>query len=47
MATGPAPGLSLMWDGRDANGATIPGGVYIYQVTVGSRRSTGTLVLVK
>jgi DNA-binding beta-propeller fold protein YncE len=47
MTTGPAPGLSLMWDGRDANGASIPGGVYIYQVTVGSRRSTGTLVVVK
>jgi DNA-binding beta-propeller fold protein YncE len=47
MATGPAPGLSLMWDGRDANGASIPGGVYIYQVTVGSRRSTGTIVVVK
>jgi hypothetical protein len=47
MATGPAPGLSLMWDGRDANGATIPGGVYIYQVTVGTRRATGTIVVAK
>jgi hypothetical protein len=47
MAIGPAPGLSLMWDGRDVNGATIPGGVYIYQVTVGTRRATGTIVVAK
>jgi hypothetical protein len=47
MATGPAPGLSLTWDGRDANGAAVSGGVYIYQVTVGSRRATGTIVVSK
>ncbi len=47
MATGPAPGLSLAWDGRDANGASVPGGVYIYQITVGGRRATGTVVVSK
>ncbi|MBL8024699.1 MAG: gliding motility-associated C-terminal domain-containing protein [Elusimicrobia bacterium] len=47
MATGPAPGLSLTWDGCDANGASVPGGVYIYQVIVGGRRATGTIVVSK
>ncbi|MBL8024574.1 MAG: gliding motility-associated C-terminal domain-containing protein, partial [Elusimicrobia bacterium] len=47
MTTGPAPGLSLTWDGRDANGNPVPGGVYIYQVTVGGRRATGTIVVSK
>jgi hypothetical protein len=47
MVPGPAAGLSLMWDGKDSRGESVMGGVYIYQVTVGDRRATGTVVVSK
>jgi hypothetical protein len=39
--------LGLQWDGRDATGRTVPGGVYLYQIFVGSQRVNGTIVVVK
>jgi hypothetical protein len=47
LTPGPAPGLSLLWDGRDDAGQAAEGGIYLYQVTVGDRRATGTVVVVR
>jgi gliding motility-associated-like protein len=38
---------SLIWDGKDSNGSTVKGGVYIYQLKVGNKVSNGTIVLAK
>jgi hypothetical protein len=35
------------WDGRDANGKTLPSGIYIYSLHAGSFRSAKKLLLVK
>ena len=37
----------LQWDGRSSSGRVVPGGIYIYQIHVGTRRATGTVVVVK
>jgi hypothetical protein len=34
----------LRWDGRDATGNLLPGGVYFYEVVAGGLRSTGKLI---
>jgi hypothetical protein len=39
--------LGLQWDGRGPGGRIVPGGVYIYQILVGRRRVSGTVVVVK
>jgi hypothetical protein len=39
--------LGLQWDGRGPGGRVVPGGVYIYQIRVGSRRVNGTVVVVR
>jgi gliding motility-associated-like protein len=39
--------LGLQWDGRGPGGRVVPGGVYIYQIFVGRRRVSGTVVVVK
>lgn len=41
-------GTSLIWDGTDENGEIVEGGVYIYQLKVGSSRAgRGTIVVAK
>jgi gliding motility-associated-like protein len=37
---------SLLWDGRDGM-ASVPSGVYIYQIEVGGRLFSGTVVVVE
>jgi hypothetical protein len=32
------------WDGRDADGRLVPGGVYLWVLTVGGERYTGKLI---
>jgi len=39
--------LGLQWDGRGSGGRIVPGGIYIYQIYVGSKRVNGTVVVVK
>ena len=36
---------SFLWDGKDKGGKTVPSGVYIYSIKLGSRRATGTVVV--
>ncbi|MBK8575029.1 MAG: fibronectin type III domain-containing protein [Elusimicrobia bacterium] len=47
MAPGPIPGLTLKWDGRARHGAICDGGIYHYEITVGGRRTSGIVVLLK
>jgi hypothetical protein len=36
---------SMVWDGRDARGNIVPTGIYLYRVTAGKEKATGTLVV--
>ena len=47
LQDGPVPGLSLKWSGTESHGSVVPGGTYIYQISVGSDRVNGTVVVVK
>lgn len=47
LASGPNPDSSLAWDGKDAGGSPVPGGIYVYQVDVGGTPETGTLVVAR
>jgi flagellar hook assembly protein FlgD len=37
----------LMWDGKNDNGDLVESGVYIYQIQVGEKFSTGTVIVAK
>ena len=37
----------LRWNGKDSSGRSVPDGIYIYQIKVGDKRVTGTVVVVK
>jgi hypothetical protein len=39
--------LGLKWDGKGPGGRVVPGGIYIYQIHVGTERVNGTVVVVK
>lgn len=40
------PGFhEVEWDGRDANGNRLPGGVYFYQLTAGEKRELRRMVM--
>lgn len=47
MAAGPIAGLTLQWDGRAGTGAVCEGGIYHYEIRVGSRHTSGIVVLLK
>jgi gliding motility-associated-like protein len=38
---------ALTWDGRNDSGQTVPSGIYIYSITIGSKRATGTVVVAR
>jgi len=38
---------SLVWDGRDARGAVVPSGVYLYKISAGKESQTGTVVVAR
>lgn len=38
---------SLVWDGRDSRGAVVPSGVYLYKVSAGKEKVTGTVVVAR
>lgn len=38
---------ALVWDGRDAKGAVVPSGVYLYKITAGKEKATGTVVVAR
>ena len=38
---------ALTWNGRDDSGRAVPSGIYIYSITLGNKRATGTLVVAR
>jgi hypothetical protein len=38
---------SIVWDGRDMNGAVVPSGVYLYKIQAGKDKQTGTVVVAR
>jgi carboxypeptidase T len=38
---------SLVWDGRDAGGRLVPGGVYLYRLEAGDARREGRVLIVR
>jgi len=38
---------SIVWDGRDMNGAVVPSGVYLYKLSAGDQQATGTVVVAR
>ena len=45
----PGPDLSATfeWDGKDSGGTVVPGGIYLYEVTVNGGTATGTVVVAR
>ncbi|MBI5804552.1 T9SS type A sorting domain-containing protein [candidate division TA06 bacterium] len=43
----PAGKHQVVWQGRDAKGNSVPGGVYLYRIQAGDRTATGKLVWLK
>ena len=44
------PGNSLdvlLWDGKDADGQVVAGGIYIYQIEYQGKQATGTVVVAR
>jgi hypothetical protein len=37
----------MMWNGKDGSGNTLPSGIYIYQITLGGSKLTGTVVIAR
>jgi hypothetical protein len=38
---------SIVWDGRDDQGAVVPSGVYLYEIKAGNDKETGTVVVAR
>jgi hypothetical protein len=38
---------SLVWDGHDQNGAIVPSGVYLYKISAGKDKATGSVVVAR
>ena len=43
-APGPNPDDCLEWDGKSSDHVIVPGGIYLYQVTLNGKSWTGTVV---
>ena len=37
----------LLWDGKDSDGRTVPGGIYLYQIDFQGKQATGTVVVAR
>jgi hypothetical protein len=46
LKPGPDSG-TLMWDGKTSSGATVPSGIYVYQITAGGKTVNGTVVVAR
>lgn len=36
---------SLIWDGKDSSGRSVPSGIYVYQIKIGDKQASGTVVV--
>jgi len=37
----------LLWDGKDSDGQTVAGGIYIYEIDFQNKHATGTVVVAR
>jgi len=44
---GSDPTTVLLWDGKDAFGRTVAGGIYIYQIQFQGKTATGTVIVAR
>ena len=47
LVAGMDPSSQLVWDGKDSNGRTVPGGIYLYQIEFQGKTITGTVVVAR
>ena len=47
MRPGTDPDTLLVWDGKDSDGRTVPGGIYLYQIVFQGKRATGTVIVAR
>jgi len=47
LAPGSDPASMLVWDGKDSDGRTVPGGIYLYQIDFQGKAITGTVVVAR
>jgi hypothetical protein len=47
LSPGPDPASMLTWDGKDSDGRTVPGGIYLYQIDFQGKVITGTVVVAR
>lgn len=38
---------TVVWDGKDSNGQTVPGGIYLYSIEFQGKNITGTVVVAR
>lgn len=41
------PAIFLVWDGKDAGGRAVPGGIYLYQLDYQDKHATGTVIVAR
>lgn len=44
---GSDPALLLLWDGKDVDGRTVAGGIYLYQIVFQGKTATGTVIVAR
>lgn len=47
LKPGTDPASLLLWDGKDNDGQTVAGGIYIYQIEYQGKHATGTVVVAR
>ena len=47
LKPGSDPTAVMLWDGKDDDGQTVAGGIYIYQITFEGKTATGTVVVAR
>jgi gliding motility-associated-like protein len=47
LAGGSDPTATLLWDGKDSGGQTVPGGIYFYKIEFQGKFITGTVVVAR
>ena len=47
LKPGTDPNAVLLWDGKDGDGQTVAGGIYIYQIVFEGKTATGTVVVAR
>ena len=47
LKPGSDPTAVMLWDGKDIDGQTVAGGIYIYQIIFEGKTATGTVIVAR